>query len=183
MSENESEEMTVEEQEMATEEQPIPSQVNPEELLAQLNDFRARFSGSQRKLDEVLREKARLEAELSKIRAKLEEDEKAKMSELERERYEKSKLESELSSIREELRRERLTRKFPRAAELFGPGDVLPSEERLAEIESKLASLTGGEGAAGRVDANNPMRNVGRSDEEERATLNAMFRSLFGLND
>jgi predicted nuclease with TOPRIM domain len=151
-----------------------------ESALSQVDELKSRLAGLQRKLDSVLKERAKLVADLESYRSEAEKARLEKMSDLERLEYEKSKLAEELRVAKEEARRERLARRFPNAVALFDPGDPLPSESRLATIEKKLtAQQSVATESAGTEEANNPMRQL-TPEEEDRRALNQAFLGLFG---
>lgn len=162
-------------------EQDIDTQapVAPESAKAEEDtELQRRLSGLSRRLDEALKERARLETELRALREEAEKSKLERMSDIERLTYERNKLEAELREAREAARRERLRAMYPAAASLFGD-DPLPSEERLKVLEEKIRER----GQSSHVEENNPMRQVTqKSWEEEVAEANRAFLARMGLS-
>lgn len=87
--------------------------------------------------------------------------EQANLSEVERLQQERDQLRAEATSAKAEAARERLSRKFPLAADLLG--DALPNDEdRVAEIEGRLKAAAAEPESDPRVDPNNPRANPPR---------------------
>ena len=106
---------------------------------AKATEMSNRFAGSQRKLTETLAEKAKLAEEIEALRKYKAEQERADMTEVDRYKAEAEEARNEAAQARSEAQREKLARKYPLAVELFGD-DALPSEERLATLNEKLAA-------------------------------------------
>jgi chromosome segregation ATPase len=139
-------------------EAPVTPEAPTTDFAAEATEYKNRFAGSQRKLTETLAEKARLEAEAESLRQWKAEKEKADMSEVERLQAERDEARAEAEAARSEAQRATLARTYPLAVEFYGD-DALPSEERLAALNERLAK-TGEETEAPEppIDPNNPRK-------------------------
>lgn len=109
---------------------------------AQATEFKNRFAGSQKRLTDEMKARQKAEDELEALRGWKAEKERADMTEVERLKAEAEDARREAAEARSEAQREKLARKFPLAVEFYGD-DALPSEERLAALNERLAG--GGE--------------------------------------
>ena len=159
---------------------PVTPEAPTTDFAAEATEFKNRFAGSQRKLTETLAEKARLEAEAESLRKWKADKEMADMSEVERLQAERDQARAEADQARSEAQRERLARKFPLAVDFYGD-DALPSEERLAALNERLA----GDGeetevAEPPIDPNNPRKAAPEQPNEMDAANRWLLSTLEG---
>lgn len=153
------------------------------DFAAEATEYKKRFAGSQKALNEALAEKKRLAEEAEALRKFKLETERASMTEVQKLQSELEEARREAASARAEAERERLARRFPLSFETLGENAPL-SEEALTALEAKLSSLSGEPEQEPRIDPNHPRRQVPVISEEEaqQAALDkadAAFRAMF----
>jgi len=141
--------------------------------------WKKKLAGKDQALTATQKERDQLKKDREALQRKVAEYEQANLSEVEKLQQAVQLAQQEAITARAEAQRERLARKFPRAAELLG--DALPDDEvRLAEIEERLTPVAGTpEPQDSRIDPNSPRKSppaparAPTLDETKRALVEA----------
>ncbi len=155
------------------------------DFAAEATEYKKRFAGSQKALNEAIAEKKRLAEEAEALRKFKLDAEQANMTEVEKLQSAVEEARREAASARAEAQRERLARKFPLSFETLGDAAPL-SEEALTVLEGKLAGTQTEPEPEPRIDPNRPRRQMSTLTDEDARRLeldkaDAAFRSMFDI--
>lgn len=127
--------------------------------------LKKRLAGKDQALTRIQQERDRLKAEADALARWKAEREEASLTEVEKLQKRLAEFEERATAAERLAERIRLEKSYPLAVDLFGD-DPLPSEERLAALQDRLAATvaTGDDEAPEpRIDPNRPRRPVGGS--------------------